>query len=193
MEIATWLRAAWSRSGQPAGLGFQRLWTVLTSPAVTLGPRVRIRKGASFRATDGGSIRIAAECEISRDVLLVAQAARIDLGANTFVGPWTIISAKDGVHIGRECLIAERVTIRDQDHDIHGDLAVPIARSGFNTAQIQIGDGAWIGAGAVVLRGVRIGSGAVIAANAVVIRDVADLEIVGGVPAVRIGTRDRSS
>lgn len=191
MEIATWLRAVWSRSGAPAGMGFQRLRTVLTSPAVTLEPRVRIRKGASFRATDGGSIRIAAECEISRDVLLVAQAGRIDLGANTFVGPWTIVSAKEGVHARRDCQIAERVAIRDQDHDIHGDRAVPIARSGFYAAPVQIGDGAWIGAGAVVLKGVRVGSGAVVAANAVVSRDVAALRVVGGVHAARIGTRGR--
>ena len=192
MKIATWVRAAGSRSVEPAGLGFRRLWTGLTSPAVTLGPHVRIRRGVSLRATDGGGIRISAGCEISRDVLMVAQAAHIDLGANTFVGPWTVISAKEGVRIGGDCLIAERVTLRDQDHDIHGDTAVPIARSGYNTAPIRIGDGVWIGAGAVILKGVCVGSGAVIAANAVVVRDVADLEVVGGVPAVRIGTRGRS-
>jgi maltose O-acetyltransferase len=39
--------------------------------------------------------------------------------------------------------------------------------------------------------GVTIGKGAIVAANAVVTKDVADFEIVGGVPAAVIGTRRR--
>jgi acetyltransferase-like isoleucine patch superfamily enzyme len=114
----------------------------------------------------------------------------VDVGARTFIGPWTTITSKAAVRIGTDCLIAERVTIRDQDHDIGGPLDVPIAQAGFRTAPIVIGDAAWIGAGAIVLKGVRIGRGAVVAANAVVNRDVADFEIVGGVPARPIGMRE---
>ncbi|WP_281421535.1 DapH/DapD/GlmU-related protein [Thermus brevis] len=50
-----------------------------------------------------------------------------------------------------------------------------------------IGDGVWIGAHAIILRGVRIGDRAVIAAGAVVTKDVPPGEIWGGVPARRIG------
>lgn len=72
---------------------------------------------------------------------------------------------------------------------MHGPLDVPIAKAGFRTAPITIGDNVWIGAGAVILKGVTIGKGAVVAANAVVNRDVAEFEIVGGVPARNIGMR----
>ena len=41
----------------------------------------------------------------------------------------------------------------------------------------------WIGAGAVITKGVTIGEGAVIAAGAVVTRDVPPMTVVGGVPA----------
>ena len=41
----------------------------------------------------------------------------------------------------------------------------------------------WIGHGAVIMPGVTIGNGAVIGANAVVTRDVAAYTIVAGVPA----------
>lgn len=46
-----------------------------------------------------------------------------------------------------------------------------------------IGHDVWIGAAAVVKRGVKIGNGAVVAAGAVVTRDVEPYAIVGGTPA----------
>ncbi len=56
------------------------------------------------------------------------------------------------------------------------------------TAPITIEDDAFIGARAIVLKGVRIGQGAVVAAGAVVAKDVAPRTIVGGNPARPIGT-----
>jgi acetyltransferase-like isoleucine patch superfamily enzyme len=47
----------------------------------------------------------------------------------------------------------------------------------------------WLGAHAVVLAGVSIGNGAVIGAGAVVTRDVSEQTIVAGVPARVIGHR----
>ncbi len=49
--------------------------------------------------------------------------------------------------------------------------------------KVVIGNDVWVGHGAVVLPGVSIGDGAVIGANAVVSRDVAPYTIVAGVPA----------
>lgn len=54
---------------------------------------------------------------------------------------------------------------------------------------VTIGNDVWIGHGAVLMPGVSIGDGAVVGANAVVTRDVAPYAIVAGVPARRI--RDR--
>jgi acetyltransferase-like isoleucine patch superfamily enzyme len=48
---------------------------------------------------------------------------------------------------------------------------------------VTIERGAWIGARAVILPGLRIGAGAVVAAGAVVTQDVAPDVMVGGVPA----------
>ena len=54
---------------------------------------------------------------------------------------------------------------------------------------IIIGNDVWIGYEAVVLSGVHIGDGAIIGARAVVTKDVAPYTIVGGVPAKPIRTR----
>jgi len=55
--------------------------------------------------------------------------------------------------------------------------------------QVTLGNDVWIGHGAVVMPGVSIGNGAVVGANAVVTRDVAAYDIVAGTPAVRLRAR----
>lgn len=54
---------------------------------------------------------------------------------------------------------------------------------------IIIEDDVWIGANAMILRGVRVGKGSVIAAGSVVTKDVEPYCIYGGVPAKKIRQR----
>ncbi len=56
-------------------------------------------------------------------------------------------------------------------------------------ARTTIGHDVWIGARAIILDGVSIGNGAIVGAGAVVVKDVASFSIVGGVPARHIGYR----
>lgn len=58
-----------------------------------------------------------------------------------------------------------------------------------NKGDIVIGNDVWIGYEAVILAGVTIGDGAVIGARAVVTKDVAPYTVVGGVPARPIKKR----
>ena len=72
------------------------------------------------------------------------------------------------VVIGDNCEIAQHVTIGGRS----GHADVPV-----------IGNQVFIGAGAKVLGPIRIGDGAIIGANAVVLKDVPPLAVVAGVPA----------
>jgi len=67
---------------------------------------------------------------------------------------------------------------------------VPIGRQLGAHQPVRIGDGTWIGHGAVILPGTTIGKGVVVAAGAVVRGEVPDHCIVGGVPAKVIRTID---
>ena len=55
-------------------------------------------------------------------------------------------------------------------------------------APVRIGDKAWIGFNAIILKGVTVGEGAIVAAGAVVTKDVPPYTIVAGNPARVIRT-----
>lgn len=59
----------------------------------------------------------------------------------------------------------------------------------YGRGDIHVGHDAWLAQGSIVMSGVTIGPGAVVATRAVVTKDVGPYEIVGGVPAKRIGQR----
>lgn len=64
-----------------------------------------------------------------------------------------------------------------------------VASAWDNKGDIVIGNDVWIGFEAVIMAGVHIGNGAIIGARAVVTKDVAPYTIVGGVPAQAIRKR----
>lgn len=60
---------------------------------------------------------------------------------------------------------------------------IPMGQQGSLVKEVIIGDDVWIGMRSIIMPGVRVGNGAVIGAGAVVTKDVPDYAIVGGVPA----------
>ena len=87
-------------------------------------------------------------------------------------------------HFGGMILVAQWI---GDDVTIRQNTTFGIARlDGLNDRPV-ICDRAEIGAGAVILGAVKVGEGAIVGANAVVRRDVAPGSIVGGVPARVIG------
>lgn len=87
------------------------------------------------------------------------------------------------VDIGDRCGIGLGVQFVTSSHELDD----PAVRAGRGTlAPISVGNGVWIGSGAVILQGVSIGDGCVIAAGAIVRGDCEPHCLYGGVPARRI-------
>lgn len=133
------------------------------------------------RITDGGRCIAGPQLALDDRSTIIVKFGKLTLGANAHIGIGTIITCRDAITIGDDALIAEYVTIRDQDHRYGGP--VPTAQNGFATAPVVIGNNVWIGAKATITKGVTIGDNAVIAAGAVVTQDVAPNTVVGGIPA----------
>ncbi len=103
---------------------------------------------------------------------------RIAIGAQTYINYGVSISAHQLVSIGEDCLIGQYVIINDNDyHDIVQKRRLPPSRP------VVIEDRVWLGARAIVLKGVRIGHDAVIGAGAVVTSDIPPRSVAVGVPA----------
>jgi acetyltransferase-like isoleucine patch superfamily enzyme len=74
------------------------------------------------------------------------------------------------------------VYITDQNHG-YEDVTRPISQQSQPERPVVIGDGSWLGHGAVVLPGVTIGKHVVIGANSVVTKDIPDVSVAVGSPA----------
>lgn len=108
--------------------------------------------------------------------LEVARGARLTIGKGTYLNRNTVVVCHERVTIGAACKIAYDVIIMDTDeHRVPG--------GGPMTAPVTIGDGVWLGARVIVLKGVTIGDGAIIGAGSIVTKDVPARAIAVGQPA----------
>lgn len=135
-----------------------------------------------------GAICLAQEVSLYAHTRLVVgdvtadPAVGIRIGARTIVNVGCYLSGEGGLDIGDDVLIGPHAKLLSAGHAIDEGDAI-IARNRITRGRIVVEDGAWIGAGAIVLEGVRIGRGAVVAAGALVRQDVPAGMVAAGMPA----------
>jgi len=145
-----------------------------------------------YQAADGGTIRLAERANILRDcVLETGQGGTISVGADTFLHPrCQVMAYKGSIKIGNSVAIAPNCALYAYNHGTQpGEL---IKRQPLETrGGIDIGDGAWLGFGVIVLDGVSIGSGAIVGAGSVVTENIPDNAIAVGNPARVVSSRNQ--
>ncbi len=98
----------------------------------------------------------------------------------------TVIIGND-VMMGPDCIIYTR-------NHAFSDTSIPMRKQGFSEEKpVIIGNDVWIGGRVIILPGVHVGNGAIIGAGAVVTKNVPDYAIVGGNPAKIIKYRKEST
>ena len=105
----------------------------------------------------------------------------LNIGKNVFINIGCRFQDTGGITIGDGTLIGHGSTLTTLNHSIDPD-----QRADMTPAPIVIGHNAWLGAAVIVLPGVTIGDGAIVGAGAVVTKDVPADAIVAGVPATLI-------
>jgi len=98
----------------------------------------------------------------------------IHVGENFYANFQCVLLDAAPIHIGNNVLLGPAVHIYTADHPKDAEQR----RQGVCFAKpVTIGNDVWIGGGAKVLSGITIGDGAIIGANAVVTKDVGKNEI----------------
>jgi len=114
----------------------------------------------NFTVSNPKNVKIGANCHINHDVFLLGRVG-INIGDNV------VLSAR--------CMLLdaglESRSLSDFKNHLHVD------------APINVGNGAWIGAGAIILPGVTIGEHSIVGAGSVVRLDVPVRTVVAGNPA----------
>lgn len=113
----------------------------------------------------------------------------LEIGTGSIIGDKACLDARNGLVIGKNVNLSSNVSIYTEQHD-HRD---PYFNCNSDeTFKVQIDDRAWIGPNVVILPRVHIGEGTVVAAGAVVTKNLDPYGIYGGVPAKKIGERNRN-
>jgi acetyltransferase-like isoleucine patch superfamily enzyme len=115
----------------------------------------------------------------------VAELPVLAIGDATFVGHNCAFLVSTSITIGKHCLLAGGVRLSDFDgHPIDaGQRRANQPTPADTVCPVTVGDDVWIGAGAVVLKGVSIGDRSIIGAGSVVTRDVPPDVVAAGNPA----------
>lgn len=186
------LTGQWDTSGLPANVhlgqgcwierqgSFERFRSQ-QQPGLVLGERVRVYTWTTFNVEPSGVV------EVGDDTILVG----------------AVFMCNKRISVGRRVVVSYNVTIADSDfHPIDPALRRQdaMANSPFGdrshrppivSRPVVIEDDAWIGIGAIVLKGVRIGRGARVGAGSVVTADVPAGASVAGNPARPVGEAAR--
>jgi virginiamycin A acetyltransferase len=155
-------------------------------------PTARISNSSLCGSVGVGRRAILDNCQVTGN-------AKVSVGAYSILsGPIRIVADLASVSIGKFCSLAPDVEILESMHNMRRASTFFMLREIFGEHRssdiishgaIRIGNDVWIGTKAVVLSGVEIGDGAVIGAGAVVTKDVPPYCIAVGLPATVVGQR----
>ena len=137
--------------------------------------------------------------------VIMGKQSRVSVGKRSALANTVLNVASGEIKIGNRVIFSPNVMVLTGRHDFINGMRVSVnpeydngswggselevPSTGFD---ISIGDGVWVGAGAIILGGVSIGPNSIVTAGAVVTKSFPENAIIAGIPARSIGsTLDR--
>ena len=106
-------------------------------------------------------------------------------GEDILISHETFIQGAGGITLGNRIMIGPRVMLISTGHNL-------VTRNS-ESRPIEIEDDVWLGAGSIILPGVRVGKGSIVGAGAVVTKNVEPYSVVVRVPSPAIKTTSLSN
>jgi len=154
----------------------------MRSSFASLGARTRlslpIQLVGAERITIGSRVYFGPGCWL----LTHEPEGRLEVGNDTSIAGYCVLSAAANVRIGHSVLFARNVYIADHRHGFELDETPIIDQPVQEIRPVVVEDGAWLGQNVVLLPGVTVGRGAVVGANSVIREDVPPRSVVAGAP-----------
>ncbi len=157
------------------------------------GPGTKLG-GMVDRRAAGAVVEIGSDCLLTGLLVVERNESRLKIGDRVGIGSGTIIDCAQEIVIEDDVIFSYQCIVSDSDnHSLFPELRVNDVLGWKNGRQhdwthaamapVRIGRGAWIGARAMIVKGVTIGEGAVIGMGSVVTRDVPPRTAAAGNPA----------
>lgn len=147
-----------------------------------VGKRLRVEKDVHLRHLPHKGWRIGDDVHLGVGVVLdVWPTAELVLGDRVKLMHYVVVSAVESMTLEHHAQVGECATLRDNDHDLTA--GVSMSEASVTSAPTRIGADAWIARGVCVTAGSTVGDGAVVGANAVVRGAIPPGTVAVGVPA----------
>lgn len=147
--------------------------------------RVRMSFQLSLFKKCGKNVTIGSGCILSY--------GSIELGSDVYIGPGAkFMSAVSIIRIGSKVMFGPGVTILGGDHrtDVVGAYMYDVHEKSLgNDRDVVIEDDVWIGADALILKGVRVGRGSIVGAGSVVVKSIPAYTVYVGSPKLKTWPR----
>lgn len=122
-------------------------------------------------------------------LLMGEDDTQLNIGNRVVINVGCYLSGEGGLMIDDDVIIGPHARLLSAGHGIHGGHP-EVWKNPIFGKEIRVGAGAWIGASATILPGIKVGQGAVIGAASVVTHDVPAFAVVVGNPARLLHYRD---
>ncbi len=135
------------------------------------------------------SIRLGDEVLLGRSTVLSTRNGTIEIGDFCNIGANCRLGTTTRIQFGKHVLLAANCYIGGAQHR-YDRLDLPIMRQGYDSrGGVVIEDDVWLGAGVMILDGVRVGTGCVVGAGSVVTKELPPFSVAVGVPARIVANR----
>ncbi|MBU1735409.1 MAG: acyltransferase [Verrucomicrobia bacterium] len=153
---------------------------------ISLGDNTQIHNNCTLIANSEKGITLDDGARLKHGVYLdteVAATGYIRIGKRVYIGAGCCLHGHEGLEIGDDCLLAQNITITPYSHSFDNPAKIIYSQGGIQK-KIVIGRDCYLGMNVcIVCTAENIGEGAVVGAGSVVVRSIPPLAIAVGVPA----------